>query len=116
MPTPTNGEKSATVALVGICVAKGGETKFKEKVVIRLKRVPKCWFFKTQLLALIGIPDIIGCVNGRFFAWELKVGRNTATKKQKLVLAMIRKAGGIGSVVKPEDLEEALSELIKRCL
>lgn len=97
-------------------MAKKPETKFKEKVTARLRKVPKCWFMKTQLLALVGIPDIIICCNSHLVAWELKVGKNKPTKKQKLVMAAINKAGGIARPVYPETLEEALQELIKGCL
>jgi fatty acid-binding protein DegV len=88
------------------------ETKFKEHVQKDLKLVPKCWFFKTQLVALIGIPDIIGCKDGRFFALELKRSRKAAIAKiQEYILARIRDAGGYGVIAYPENWNAIYEEI-----
>lgn len=90
------------------------ETAFKLKVQKRLKEIgPSCWFFKTQLLAVMGIPDIIGCFDGRFFAFELKVGKNKLTKLQLYVLKCIEKAGGLALEVTPDNLENAIAQLLR---
>jgi hypothetical protein len=46
----------------------------------------------------VGIPDLIGCYDGKFFAIELKVKKNTPTELQKIRLADIERAGGVQGV------------------
>lgn len=94
------------------------ETKFKLKVQSFLKREfgDKIYFIKVQMVSLRGVPDIIGCINGNFFAFELKVGKNKVKPDslQALHLSMIKQAGGIAREVTPETLEIAIEEL--KCL
>jgi Holliday junction resolvase len=62
----------------------------------------------------MGIPDIIGCYRGRFFAVECKAGRGKPTELQLLELEHIREAGGIALVVNEanlHDVRKALEEL-----
>lgn len=78
------------------------ETRFKKQIRPQLDALPNSWWFKTQLVALIGIPDIIGCLNGRFVALELKKDEKSLPSKMQLhVLNRIQAAGGIGVVVTP---------------
>lgn len=92
------------------------ETKFKLRVMEDLKILPKAWFFKTQMLATLGIPDIIGVINGRFIALELKKNkqevRKSRTKIQKYVLGKIAEAGGYASMLYPENKEQVMRDLI----
>jgi hypothetical protein len=89
------------------------ETRFKLKVQEELKRIPFLWQFKTQQLCLLGIPDIIGCYKGKFFAWELKRNeKERPTRLQAHVLASINLAGGVARVVHPGNLDESIKELI----
>ncbi len=95
------------------------EATFKKKVKRKLDAVPDLYYFVKEALALRGIPDIIGCYRGKFFAWELK--RSYAETKKKTgrivlqihVLNLINKAGGIGCLVCPENLDEKLKELLE---
>lgn len=60
-----------------------------------------------------GIPDIIGCADGLFFAIEVKredLGYEDATPKQKLHIRKILEAGGIAFVA--SSLEEVIANLI----
>lgn len=76
-----------------------------------------CYHFTKEALSLRGLPDIIGCYQGRFFAWELKRDKKEASKKtgrivlQKHILGLIRKAGGIGEIVHPDNFQQKLKEL-----
>lgn len=90
------------------------ETRFKLKVVKQLEKVDTLWLVKVQQVTICGTPDILMCVNGRFVAWELKVGSNKATNLQQYTLNAITKAGGIARVVTPENLDECLEEI--KCL
>lgn len=53
-----------------------------------------------------GVPDIIGCHQGRFFAIECKAGNNTPTLLQQKELARIRKAGSVAIVVNEDNLDD----------
>lgn len=94
------------------------EHDFQKVVKKRLKSLPNCYHFTKEAAAIRGIPDIIGCYQGTFFAWELKRSEAEARKKtgrivlQRHVIGLIRKAGGIGEIVYPENFEEKLTQLL----
>lgn len=92
-------------------MAKQAETLFKERVVRKLKLIPNLWILKVQMVATIGIPDIIMCCNGKFIAWELKTLTGKVSKLQQHNLDSIADAKGIARVVNPDNLEECLKEL-----
>ena len=46
-----------------------------------------------------GVPDICGCLNGRFFGIECKAGKGKTTALQDRELKRISTAGGIALVV-----------------
>lgn len=97
-------------------MAKKPETIFKERVQKDLKReIKNGWFFKVQQRSLRGIPDVIGCVKGKFVAMELKVPRTKTQVKadplQEWVLSKIILANGIAMVVTPMNWQEVLTRL-----
>lgn len=51
-----------------------------------------------------GKPDIIACINGRFIAFELKVGLNDMQDDQKIHKLRIERSGGLH--FSPYSLEE----------
>lgn len=61
-----------------------------------------------------GIPDIVGCVGGRFFAIEVKAGKNRPTKLQSMEHDAIRAAGGVALVVNEANLGTFMDELRER--
>ena len=70
---------------------------------------PSCFFFKVHggPYQSAGIPDLIGCVNGRFFGLEVKMpGGKKATKLQAATLLKIKNAGGVAFVI--TSVEEAI--------
>ena len=80
------------------------ETRLKEKVLAMIKReFPDAWVYKTSDRWKSGIPDILVCKEGRFFAVELKVGNNKATRLQLYVLKQIKRAGGRVAVCRSVD-------------
>lgn len=95
------------------------ERSFKRKVISELKGIKDCYFFVKEAAAIRGIPDIIGCYKGRFFAWELKRSQKVAEtwrdghELQKYNIKKINDSGGIGRIVYPENFEECLEELLK---
>ncbi len=88
------------------------ETVFKEKALKALRKIPLSWFEKIQQVALRGTPDIIGCVNGRFVAIELKTEEGSTSKLQDLKLEKVLKAKGLAFVLTPKDLPK-LVEILK---
>lgn len=60
---------------------------------------------------MAGLPDIVGCHRGRFFAFEVKEpGKETNTSKiQDFRMGEIRKAGGLSQVI--VTLDDALIAL-----
>jgi len=60
-----------------------------------------------------GIPDIIGCKNGKFIAIECKAGKGKTTALQERELLAIANAGGFTFVAREDCLEELEQELYK---
>lgn len=60
-----------------------------------------CFKFHGGPLTMVGVPDIIACVDGRFVAFETKMPakRSNQSPAQKRIEALIRQAGGISQVV-----------------
>jgi len=80
------------------------ETRLKEKVLAMLKKeFPDAWVYKTADRWKAGIPDVLVCRKGRFYATELKVGDNKATRLQLYVLKQIKRAGGRVAVCRSVD-------------
>ncbi len=72
------------------------ETQLKIKVLKWLKKeYPKGFFYKVSDNFTSGIPDILGCINGRFIGIELKGPRGRITKLQIHILEKIAAAGGL---------------------
>lgn len=94
------------------------ESNYKKKVISALKDIDGLYFFVKEAASIRGIPDIIGCYKGRFFAWELKRSEKESLKKrdghelQKYVISKIVKAGGIGRITYPENFQECINELL----
>jgi hypothetical protein len=91
------------------------ESKFQKKVLAELKKIPNSYFCKKEAGSIRGIPDILGCVNSRAVALELKRdGDSLSESRCKLQAWTIRKindAGGYACFVFPENLNFILCEL-----
>ncbi len=71
------------------------ETKFKEKVLRDLKKIPQCYVLKTQERARKGVPDLLVCLRGKFIAIELKVDGEEPEEIQRVTLEKIQSADGL---------------------
>jgi hypothetical protein len=60
-----------------------------------------------------GIPDIIGCMNGRFIAIECKAGKGKATALQERELIAICNHGGFTFIAREDCLDE-LKQLLEK--
>lgn len=94
--------------------SKKPETKFKEKAVKDLKRLPQTWVVKTQQVSVCGTPDLLICHKGMFIAIELKSTENDdPTPLQERNLNLIAEAGGLSYVAHPGNWVAVLASLQK---
>ncbi len=96
-------------------MSKKPETRFWEnKVKPRLEQIPGIWFTKVQMVSIRGIPDILGCYRGKFFAFEMKVRPNKLKvgSLQWHHIESINRSGGLGRELTPENLDRCIEELL----
>lgn len=78
----------------------------------------RCWYFMPQQagFGLSGVPDIIACINGRFYAIEVKRPGKLPTLLQDKRMQEIKAAGGYalwGTAEKViKDLNDYLDTLV----
>ena len=80
------------------------EAKVKKKVAEQLKQLERITSTNTGGYGRSGVPDIVGCYRGNFFAFECKAGTNKPTALQLKNLSDIDVAGGISCVVNEENM------------
>ena len=91
------------------------EKDIVEKIKRYLRTVPECFFWKEHggQFGTAGIPDLIACIGGRFYAFEVKTPKGKVTKLQEATIRKIRKAGGVAAVVHSvDDVKKLLEEQI----
>ena len=75
------------------------ENKFKAKCLKQLRELPGTWWVIYNATQVRGIPDVIGCVWGRFVALEFKRAGAKKDKSretlQKYVASKIAQTGGV---------------------
>ena len=94
-------------------ILRSGNTKESDIVaaILRyLRTVPGCFAWKTHggMYGTAGIPDIIACVEGRFFAFEVKTESGKVTPLQAATIQKILAAGGMAAVVRSVDEVRAI--------
>lgn len=90
------------------------EAKVKKKVTEQLKKLNAYYFYAfTGGYGSSGVPDIIGCYRGYFFAIECKAGKNKPTALQEKQLRDIVKAGGEAIVINEENVHEVTAWLLR---
>lgn len=76
------------------------EAKVKRRVTDALRTLGAYYFFPaTGGYGRSGVPDIVGCIDGRFFGLECKAGNNRPTALQERELEKIALAGGVAAVI-----------------
>ena len=82
------------------------ESKVKKKVAEVLKKY-ECYYFFPAMGAFgrAGVPDIIGCYRGYFFAVECKAGKGKTTALQDAEIEKIRRAGGKAFVINESNID-----------
>ena len=82
-------------------------------ILRHLKARPRCFAWKTHgvMYGTAGIPDIIACIDGRFYAFEVKQPGGRLTRLQDVTLNKIKTAGGVAVMVTSVDeVKQALAE------
>lgn len=83
------------------------EAKVKKRVVNVLKEGGAYYFFPaTGGYGRSGVPDIVGCYRGVFFAIECKAGTNKPTALQEAEMNKIREANGQVLVVNEDNISD----------
>ena len=96
----------------GARMAMTPEKKVKQAVVKQLREYGAYHFYPvTGGYGASGVPDIVGCYCGRFFAIECKAGKNKPTALQEKNLSDIHKTGGIALVVNEDNIDVVTSML-----
>ena len=93
-------------------MAETPEWKVKKAVRLLLDRLGVYHFMPpANGFGRAGIPDIIGCMDGRFIAIECKAGKGQLTELQKRELEKIMHADGLTFVAREDNLEEIKAKL-----
>ena len=81
------------------------EADIVKAIMKYLKTVPKCFAWKEHggMYGTAGIPDIIACVNGKFYGFEVKTETGKPTALQQATIRKILDAEGIAIVVRSVD-------------
>jgi hypothetical protein len=90
-------------------VAQKPETAFRKRVTDFLRHLPNTVYFSVQQIAIIGTPDLICSINGRFVALELKSSADAVVSavQQYNITRIVSVGGGIGLVISPEGWTKA---------
>lgn len=86
------------------------ESDIVKAIMKYLKSVPRCFCWKEHggMYGTAGIPDIIACINGHFFGFEVKTDVGKPTKLQEATIRKILAAGGTAVVVRSVDEVKAV--------
>lgn len=88
-------------------MAQTPERKVKTRVTNVLKEYGAYYFYPvTNGFGRSGVPDIIGCYKGKFFAIECKAGNNKPTALQLQEMIAINDAGGRAIVVNEDNIDD----------
>ncbi len=91
------------------------EAKVKKRVKEILDKLEAYYFMPaTGGYGRSGIPDIIGCLNGLFFAIECKGKGGATTALQNRELARICVAGGLALVINESNVEDLETLLLSK--
>ena len=91
------------------------EKDIVNKIMQYLKTVPKCFAWKEHggMYGTAGIPDIIACINGEFYAFEVKTEKGKVTALQQANLRKIKNCGGQAFVVRSvEEIKSVLKNAL----
>lgn len=110
----TNEKKSTEEAM-----AKKRETRRQQKIqkLLRKEFGRDIWFFKVHggPFQMAGVPDILGCLRGIFFGFEVKEEDGELSDIQIEVMWDIRRAGGVArSIIDPQEAVSILRKALDK--
>ena len=81
------------------------ENDIVKAILKYLKTVPHCFSWKEHggMYGTAGIPDIIACIDGRFYGFEVKTESGKTTALQDATIRKILACGGNAYVVRSVD-------------
>lgn len=81
------------------------ENDIVKAILKYLKTVPHCFAWKEHggMYGTAGIPDIIACIDGGFYAFEVKTDTGKTTALQDATIRKIKNCGGHAYVVRSVD-------------
>lgn len=86
-------------------MAQTPEVKVKRNVVAQLNQLGAYFFYPVMGgYGSSGVPDIVGCYKGKFFAIECKAGKNKPTPLQQKNIDRIATQRGAVCVVNEENM------------
>ena len=90
------------------------EKDITTKILRYLKTVPNCFCWKQSggMYGTAGLPDVIACIRGMFYGFEVKNTNGRLSKLQEVTLRRISEAGGRAFVVKSLDEVKAALEVV----
>lgn len=94
------------------------EGRLSRKILIELRKKQKCFAFKVHgsEYVMAGLPDIIGCVDGLFFAIETKLPetRHDVSPRQTWVHSLILRSGGAVTIAcSVDEAQEFIRNLVR---
>lgn len=98
----------------GVNVGKKEETLFAEKFDKWINETFKddVWCENIQQVCIVGTPDRLICIRGKFLAVEFKKSeKDQPTAMQTYKLNKITRAGGLSLLVYPENFHEAKMQI-----
>ena len=86
------------------------ENNIVKAILKYLKTVPHCFAWKEHggMYGTAGIPDIIACIEGGFYAFEVKTDTGKTTALQDATIRKIKNCGGHAYVVRSVDEVKAI--------
>lgn len=91
------------------------EADIVKSIMSYLKTLPRCFAWKEHggTYGTAGLPDVIVCINGKFFGFEVKTESGNLTKLQEASIRKILAAGGTALVVRSVDeVRAAIAEFL----
>lgn len=94
----------------------GPEDRFKNRILRVIKTYGGWWYTTPRSrFGKVGIPDVIGCLCGRFIAIEFKAPGSsyTTTSSQNMNLNHIQSCGGHAFVCDSEEAANAIIQFVQ---
>ena len=91
------------------------EKTIQSEIIKWINSLEKGYAVVYQATDIRGVPDIFACIDGRFFAFEVKRVDGVVSAIQKATIRMINRAGGVALPVKTlEDVQIAVTLSFKK--